>query len=94
MNNCLYKAMTEWDAEIKKYYSMLEDTISEKEFEKLRISQTAWTNFKDLEFETLSSIYTNKQGTMWTNILSSDMLEIIKTRASDLRNLYEMYIIE
>ena len=46
--------------------------------------------FKDAEFKNASAVYGNLKGTMYINVLANVQAGIVKQRALDLRNYYEL----
>ena len=90
MANCTYAALDKWEQEMNRYYNLLLERLDKEQRGKLRHSQQVWLNYRDAEFENVSSIYSHEKGTMYINVIASDQREIVKRRALDLRNYYEM----
>lgn len=68
---CTAEAESAWDAEMNKYYKLLQGILSQPEMLKLKASQIKWLEFRDAEFSTSKLIYSDLQGTMW-RIVSVD----------------------
>ena len=92
MSQCTYKAMDAWFKEIDKYVNLLKTVTSEEDYANILKAQENWKKYQESEFVAIS-IIANKQGTMYTNILSGCESGIVKQRAVDLKNLYN-YLIE
>lgn len=90
MRNCTIKATQSWDNELNKYYNLLKNKLSKKNFEALKESQKQWMMYRDKEFAFISKFYFElKEGTMWHNIAENSKKEIVKTRALELQMYYE-----
>jgi len=90
MSNCAYEARQMWDAELNKYYQLLMKEMNQDQKNRLREAQLAWIKFRDAEFNNIHSFYATRMGTMYLNLESADKLAIVKQRAVDLRNFYQL----
>lgn len=89
--NCTIKAQEGWDKELNKYYSLLKTKLKSEDFEILKNSQKHWIAYRDKEFLFISKYFFEiKQGTMWYAVAEDKKREIIKFRAIELKNYYEM----
>ncbi|MBI3232519.1 MAG: DUF1311 domain-containing protein [Bacteroidetes bacterium] len=93
MIQCTTIAIKEWDIELNKYYQLLMTILPLDDREKLKIAQRAWLSFYEKEKAFSSSLYSKFDGTMWRLIPKSDALEMIKTRAIELEQYYEMKLL-
>lgn len=89
MVKCGEEAHTKWDAEINKYYKLLMDTLPGEAKITLEKSQSAWINFRDLEFEAIPDIYTGIIGSFRGPTFLEHKLDILKARAQELKTYYE-----
>ena len=87
MTNCGYEAMELWFKEIDKYLELLKNVTSKNDYENILKSQSKWKEYQEAEFEAIS-VLTNKQGTIFQNILIGKKRGLVKQRALDLKNLY------
>ena len=56
----------------------------------LKSAQVEWIKFRDLEFRNIANIFSKIQGTMYTTMHSASKNEIVKRRALDLKEYYEL----
>lgn len=91
MCNCTIKATESWDKELNKYYSLLKTKLPKEAFEILKESQKQWISYRDKEYTFISKFYYEvKEGTMWYAVAANKKKEIVKTRAIELKEYYEM----
>ena len=89
--NCIIAAQEGWDKELNRYYNLLKTKLKNEDFEVLKNSQKQWISYRDKEFLFISKYFFElKQGTMWYCIADGKKKEIIKYRALELKNYYEM----
>ena len=82
---------------MNKYYNLLKDVLDNEAFMKLKAAQLKWIEFRDLEIENGNGIYgfiydTAGGGTMYPMIASGIKVEIVKTRALELKSYYDSII--
>lgn len=92
MNNATLKAMGKWNIELNKYYKLLMGILDTKSTDMLKASQRAWVEYRDKEFENINNIFGQLQGTMYTTVAIDNKLAIVKTRAEDLKQYYELLL--
>lgn len=80
MNTCTVEAMNKWDKEMNKVYKELMSILTVKQKAALKKSQAVWLKFRDEEFNFLDNFYGDFKGTMWSNILMGEKLNILKQR--------------
>lgn len=90
MANCTYEAQKKWDSELNKYYKMLLSLLDNKDRNQLRESQRIWLDFRNAEFKTIKSFYEKMEGTMFISMRSANYLSIVKERALQLKEYYEL----
>ncbi len=90
MANCTYAALSEWEKEVVKYNKLLVSLLNDKDRKIANDAQSKWVIFKDAEFKNASAVYGNLKGTMYINVLANVQAGIVKQRALDLRNYYEL----
>lgn len=90
MANASVKAREKWDAEMNKYYNLLMSISDEKSKMILRTAQRAWIDYRDKEFKNIDNIFGQLQGTMYIPMASQSKTEIVKRRAMDLKEYYEL----
>ena len=89
MEKCTIESAKEWDVELNQVYKALMNKLDAPSKEKLRMSQRAWVKYKELEIESISSIYrysfqSKNGGTMLIPMHAMDELEITKSRTLEL----------
>lgn len=90
MISCTIAAKNAWDAEMNKYYKLLLDVLNTDGKLKLKEAQRQWIVFRDKEMAFSSAVFTAKEGTMWRVIAANNNLEIVKKRAQELKEYYEL----
>ena len=91
MCNCTIRASESWDKELNKYYSLLKNKLPKESFEILKESQKQWLSYRDKEYSFIAKFYYEiKEGTMWYAIAENKKKEIVKVRAIELEEYYEM----
>jgi uncharacterized protein YecT (DUF1311 family) len=91
MCNCTINAREAWDKELNKYYTLIKTKLPKQAFEVLKESQKQWIKYRDKEFAFISNYYFEvKEGTMWYAVAENKKKEIVKTRAIDLIEYYEI----
>jgi uncharacterized protein YecT (DUF1311 family) len=91
MCNCTIQAMNSWDKELNKNYNLLMKSLSQPNKEFLKSAQKEWILYRDKEFELINKIYyTELQGTMYYPMAWNSKLEIVKKRALELENYFEL----
>src|SRR5260370_16357035 len=64
MVECTDKAYAAWDKELNKNYGELMRALNPKQKEALRLAQLEWIKYRDLEFNSPTTIYYTIQATM------------------------------
>jgi uncharacterized protein YecT (DUF1311 family) len=90
MNIATAKAMEKWDTEMNKYYKLLMSILDKDSKAILKSAQIEWIKFRDLEFRNIANIFGKIQGTMYTTMHVASKNEIVKRRALDLKEYYEL----
>ena len=91
MNECAYKAMDAWYKEIDKYINLLKNVTSKDEYNNILEAQTQWKEYQEAEFEAVS-IISEKQGTMFQNTAVGLKTDLVRKRALDIKELYNILI--
>lgn len=88
--NCIYEAHNLWDKRLNLVYNLMRSYMSDEAKHKLKLSQRAWIKQRDLEFEFLDKMFSEKKfrGTMFTSILAIRKLQVVKERTL----LLEIYL--
>lgn len=97
MIQCMRNAEEKWDTEMNKYYKLLMKELESDStaVNDLREAQREWIKFRDKEFQTIASYYTylyNKEGggTLYSLLAQSAHLEVVRQRALDIIDKYEV----
>jgi uncharacterized protein YecT (DUF1311 family) len=90
MTQCTDEAVKMWDAELNKYYKILMSVLDDESVKSLKAAEVQWIIFKDSEFENIDMMYSKLDGTMYIPMHSYAKLEIIKARALQLKDYYEL----
>lgn len=88
MSKCVDNSINDWNKEIDKYLSLLKDTLPEDKYKLLQISQEKWEEYKKAQWQLLEATLSEKDGTMYINILSGDKADVVEKRAKDLSGFY------
>ncbi|QEE48147.1 DUF1311 domain-containing protein [Flavobacterium alkalisoli] len=87
---CELNAAEAWDGELNKYYKQLMGVLNPEQQKALKESQRQWIIYKDMEGSFLSQFYGKQKGSMWRVVSANRVKEIIKTRALELKEYYEI----
>ncbi len=87
---CTDEAIKMWDNELNKFYKLLIKTLDGESVNILKSAQLEWIVFRDKEFTNIENIFSRKEGTMYIPMQLFARLEIIKTRALQLQDYYEL----
>ena len=90
MLKCIDNAYSKWDDELNNYYKKLTGVLDDEGKASLKDAQRKWIEFRDLEFKNIEYIYSKKDGTMYLPMQAIDRMEIIKKRALELKDYYEL----
>jgi len=90
MVECTDKAYAAWDKELNKNYGELMRVLNPKQKEALRQAQLEWIKYRDLEFKSIDSVYDTLEGTMYIPMRISAHLEVIKKRALELKDRFDL----
>lgn len=85
MNKCSQIAQKSWEKDIQNNLDELKKFFTPEDYEKLLLSQSAWENYKNKDFELIDSVISHKQGTIYLNFREGWKTEIIRRRALLLR---------
>ena len=90
MVECTDKAYAAWDKELNKNYGELMRVLNPKQKEALRLAQLEWIKYRDLEFKSIDSVYDTLEGTMYIPMRISAHLEVIKKRALEPKDRFDL----
>jgi uncharacterized protein YecT (DUF1311 family) len=90
MVNCTEDVIKMWDDELNKYYKLLMNILDEESAKTLKASELQWIEFKEKEMKNIEKIYSKMEGTMYIPMKYYAKMEIIKTRAMQLANFYDL----
>lgn len=90
MVNCIEKAIEMWNVELDKYYNLLMTELDGESAKILKSAEVDWIKYKEKEMENIESIYGKLKGTMYTPMKYFAKLEIVKTRALQLADYYDL----
>lgn len=91
MNNCVYASEDKWEKEIDKNIKSLEKIMTKEQMTFLHNSQEKWTKYRDAQRVLNAKTIGTMQGTIYTNILSSEQVNITELRAKELKALYSIF---
>jgi len=92
MANCTYEAQQRWDEELNKNYKQLQSRLDKEQKDALKNVQRSWIKFRDEEFEHINSLYGSIKGSMYINVAAADRREVVKKRALELKEYYDMIL--
>ena len=87
---CESAAQDQWLSEMTKYYKLLLELLPPEEKKKLEITQKQWTEYRESELDFAGSTYYNMEGTLWRVVAAGRACDIVKQRALELKEYYEM----
>lgn len=86
MRVAINKASGMWDKEMNQIYTTLMARLNKDQQASLKEAQRAWLKFRDSEGKVIAGIVSSKEGTMWQLIASNYSMELVRTRASQLKS--------
>ena len=90
MLRCTNIAEIAWDKEMNKYYNLLMKKLSPEQKNELLKAQKSWLGFRYNSFTFINNSIREKQGTMYLNVASGHRREIVKQRALQLKEYYNI----
>lgn len=90
MVKCTDDARKMWDDELNKYYKILMKILDEESSKTLKASELQWIEFKEKEFINIDKIYSKMEGTMYIPMRVYAKLEVVKARALQLKDFYDL----
>ena len=87
MTTCVNDATERWNKKIDSNIMLLKKFLSVEDYNLLEQSQQKWIEYKNVQWAFLESVYSKQDGTIYSNILSSNKSEIIEQRAQTLNGL-------
>lgn len=88
MSKCVDDSINDWNKEIDKYLSLFKETLPEEQYDLLKNSQNKWEDYKKAQWAFFNAAISEKQGTMYINVLSGDRAGVVEKRAKDLSGLF------
>jgi uncharacterized protein YecT (DUF1311 family) len=92
MNACLGQAYEKWDLELNRVYRELSGKLDPEAQAVLRETQRAWIAFRDRELAWLAKFYGGMDGTMYSNMLAADRVDLVKRRVLELASYLDVII--
>lgn len=90
--SCINSAHNSWDKALNKSYLSLSQKLTKTGKKELVEAQRNWIVFRDSEFKLIDKYYFDvKKGTMFYVIADNKKLEIVKTRALELKDYDEQF---
>ena len=86
MRAAINKANGMWDKEMNQTYTRLLTRLDKERQASLKEAQRAWLKFRDSEGKVIAGIVSSKEGTMWQLIASNYSMEVVRTRALQLKS--------
>jgi uncharacterized protein YecT (DUF1311 family) len=86
MRSAINKANTMWDKEMNHIYTTLMARLNKDQQASLKEAQRAWLKFRDSEGKVIAGIVSSKEGTMWQLTASNYSMELVRTRALQLKS--------
>lgn len=90
MIHCEDIAREEWESEMNAYYGLLMQSLTMEGKEKLEIAQKNWRDFRERELDFSGTMYYSMDGTMWKVVAAIRSCDIVKARARELKDYYEI----
>ena len=87
---CYYAARESWGEEVENFYRLLMETLPRAQQKKLEYSQLQWVQYRDAEMLFSGAMYRGLEGDMWMIINAQRTTDIVKQRAMELEEYYEM----
>ncbi|MBU1044742.1 MAG: DUF1311 domain-containing protein [Candidatus Omnitrophica bacterium] len=90
MVNATVEATNKWEVEMNKYYELLKQELRSSEKEQLIKSQEAWLKFYREEVKNITNVFAQLTGTIYITMRAANYRELVKIRAQDLKDYYEL----
>ncbi len=90
MIHCANEAYGRWDRELNVVYKKLMNALDAGGREKLKRSQVAWLQYRDLEFAHIDAVHKNLEGTMYQPIRVNNRVRIVRDRVLELSAYLEL----
>ena len=87
---CEYTARIAWEKEIDKYYGLLMGAIKPDAKKQLKTAHRNWITYRDEEMAFAGALYKNMDSKGWLVIHAARLTTIMRTRALELQEYYEM----
>ena len=84
---CAIEVSEEWDKEIRKYYIGLLNVLDSSAQNDLELTQEQWLIYRDLEYKFSGSLHA-MDGTMYSRMRAFRNMNIVRTRALELKSYY------
>ena len=87
MVDAITEAQAKWESKLNATYKSLKKKMSADEFAALQQAQRAWIAYRDLQIKSYEATYAKMDGTMWIPIHASAVMNLLKQRVQELRNI-------
>lgn len=94
MLDCVYIATDSWELELNKNYNELISKLDKDKKVYLEKSHQDWLVYKESEILFINELYLSMEGTMYILMSASDKLELIKSRALELKEYIDIMNID
>lgn len=90
MLDCFTRAEQEWDNELNRAYKALQAQLKPEAQDALKQTQRVWIAQRDKEFELITAINGQMEGTMWIPIMAGQRVDVVKARAKALQGYIDL----
>lgn len=90
MLDCYTRAEKEWDDELNRVYKALQSELKPDAQDALKQAQRAWMTERDQEFELITAIHGQMEGTMWIPVMAAKRADVVKARALALQDYLDL----
>lgn len=90
MMKCLTRAEEDWDAELNRVYKALQQQLKPAGQDALKQAQRTWITQRDQEFELISAIHGQMEGTMWLPVMAGKRADVVKARTLALQDYLDL----
>ena len=80
-------AHEKWEERLNAAWAKLKKKMPADEFAELQKAQRAWIAYRDLQIKSYEATYAKMDGTMWIPIHARAVMNLVKQRVQELRNV-------
>jgi uncharacterized protein YecT (DUF1311 family) len=87
---CNQRLYERWDSVMNRYYKLLMNTLNNAQKKALKEAQLNWLQYRNKQIILTDAIFAKMEGTMWAPVRVYYRASIVRSRAREIINLYEL----